>query len=145
MNKGNLPAFFVIFLIVLDRITKGFFLKNHSFFENNLLKLAFSQNPNLFFWPVSQKLLIFFSLIILGGLFLFVVKRKQKSNPLLTFALMLIIFGGLSNLSDRIIFGYVIDFIWVFFLPISFFNIADTMITIGCLLTVVSFTAQKKI
>ncbi len=49
----------------------------------------------------------------------------------------LIILGGLSNFFDRIFFGYVIDWIKIFILPISIFNIADLMIIGGITILIV--------
>ncbi|GAI05810.1 unnamed protein product, partial [marine sediment metagenome] len=42
-----------------------------------------------------------------------------------------------SNFFDRIFFGYVIDWMKIFILPISIFNIADLMIIGGIIILVV--------
>lgn len=120
--------------LIIDRLVKYFFQGNYFYSANNLLLLKASQNQRLFFWQVGQSFLIGFSLIALGGLFFILIKKKDKRSFLLTDGLLLIILGGASNLYDRIFFGYVIDFIWVFFLPFFTFNIADIMITFGCFL-----------
>lgn len=59
-------------------------------------------------------------------------------------AFLLIICGGIGNLADRIINGYVIDFIY--FVPINFpkFNLADCYVSAGMvLLCVICFFYYK--
>lgn len=122
-------------LFFFDRGVKELFLRKPIFFQSDLLILKLTKNPNLLFWPINQTLSIISSLIILTGLALFLFNKKPKDG-FLTTALILIIAGGLGNLYDRICLGYVIDYIGLFFLPISTFNLADMMISIGCLMVV---------
>ena len=119
----RLLVFLNLGLIVLDRLAKWFVLGGDS-------SLLF-KNPNLYFISFNSTLLYFLigaALLLL--LFLF-FRSWQKKDFLLMTGFSLIILGGLSNLFDRIYFGYVIDWIRVFFLPISIFNIADLMIIGG--------------
>jgi signal peptidase II len=120
-------------LIILDRLTKWFILNSPNFYLGNLIELKLFKNPNLYFISFNSNLLYFLiGVIILLLLFLF-FRSWQKKDFLLTAGLSLIILGGLSNFFDRIFFGYVIDWIRIFVLPISIFNIADLMIFGGLL------------
>lgn len=109
-------------LIILDRLTKWFILKH----PEKLFK-----NPKLYFWAVNS----IFLYVVMGAVLVLLIflffKTLRKKNFLLSTGFLLVIFGGASNLFDRIFFGYVIDWIRVFFLPISIFNIADIMIVGG--------------
>ncbi|WDZ76957.1 signal peptidase II [Ensifer adhaerens] len=60
-------------------------------------------------------------------------KRTPKDRFFAHFGYALIIAGALGNLIDRLIFGYVIDYILFYTETWSFavFNLADTFITIG--------------
>ncbi|KSV88995.1 signal peptidase II [Sinorhizobium sp. GL28] len=60
-------------------------------------------------------------------------KRTPKDRFFAHFGYALIIAGALGNLVDRLIFGYVIDYILFYTETWSFavFNLADTFITIG--------------
>lgn len=133
MDKRKSILVFVLFLTILDRITKYIFLKYQYRFQGRFVKLGFSSNPNLFFEPINQRFLIVFSTAVLGILIFLIIKEWKKENSILILSLLLITAGGISNLYDRIIFGYVIDFIWVFFLPKFTFNLADFIITLGCI------------
>jgi len=96
-----------------------------------LIGVKLFKNPNLYSIPLNSALLYFLiGAVVILLCFLF-FKSWQKRDFLLMTGFSLIISGGLSNLFDRIYFGYVIDWIRVFFLPISIFNIADLMIVGG--------------
>ena len=62
--------------------------------------------------------------------------------------LALILGGALGNLSDRIIFGYVIDFIDIYYHNLHWpaFNVADSAITIGAFMLIIDsfwFSEEK--
>ena len=44
---------------------------------------------------------------------------------------VLIVAGGLGNLIDRVLLGYVIDYIEVQFVDFAVFNFADILVTCG--------------
>ncbi len=64
--------------------------------------------------------------------------RIGAHNPQLTMALSLILGGAIGNVIDRFRYGYVIDFIDVFYKHWHWpaFNIADAAITVGAVLFV---------
>jgi len=63
----------------------------------------------------------------------------------LKFGILLIIAGGLSNITDRIIHGCVTDFIDLKFWPV--FNLADIYITIGAIIIIkhIAYNMEHKI
>lgn len=71
------------------------------------------------------------AILIAVGLVYVTRHRKDRSNFMLT-SLSLVIAGGLGNLIDRVMTGYVIDFIDFRFWPV--FNFADICVTVGCVL-----------
>ncbi len=81
--------------------------------------------PNRFFvfgLPSSPIVIVSASIIILG-LVIFLWRRTR--HP----ALILIIIGGASNVFDRLVYGGVIDYIFI--IPFAPFNLADGLIVIG--------------
>jgi signal peptidase II len=62
--------------------------------------------------------------------------RLEKHETLLAIALALILGGAAGNLIDRLAYGYVIDFIDVYYRSWHWpaFNIADSAITLGVIL-----------
>ena len=91
-------------------------------------------------------LLIVITLVLLGVLvWYYLLKLKEGQNKYLTLlsVAMGMIFGGsLGNLYDRVIFGYVRDFINFQFINFPVFNIADSAITIGVILLVIYFICE---
>lgn len=72
----------------------------------------------------------FLSIIIIVGLLLYAYRRKNSEHNIYTrYGLLLIIGGGVSNIIDRVVHGYVVDFIKIPLWPT--FNIADACITLG--------------
>lgn len=59
--------------------------------------------------------------------------RLQKHETLLAVALALVLGGAIGNLIDRLAYGYVIDFLDVYYNDWHWpaFNIADSAITVG--------------
>lgn len=67
--------------------------------------------------------------VLLAGIVLIAMK-KIKSKLGLVCAVM-IISGGLGNLIDRVLKGYVVDFIDLQFMNFAVFNFADILVTVG--------------
>lgn len=64
----------------------------------------------------------------------FAVPYRRK---LLDAALILIIAGGIGNLVDRFALHYVRDFIYFELIDFAVFNVADSCLTIGCILLII--------
>jgi signal peptidase II len=73
--------------------------------------------------------------------------RAPRGDKLLPLALSLILGGALGNVVDRLMHGYVVDFVHVHWGDAYFpaFNIADSAITIGALLLVVDAFRVKRV
>jgi len=90
----------------------------------------------------------FFIVITVGALVLiFLIFRKVRENRILApLALAMVIGGALGNLVDRIRWGYVIDFLDLYWETYHWpaFNVADSAITVGiCLLVIDNLFLQK--
>ena len=72
--------------------------------------------------------------------------RIPRSQKLLGFALALILGGALGNLYDRMLIGYVIDFISVYAGEYRFatFNVADSAVSVGAALLVLDMFLDMK-
>ncbi|OGI50796.1 MAG: signal peptidase II [Candidatus Muproteobacteria bacterium RIFCSPHIGHO2_02_FULL_65_16] len=83
---------------------------------------------------------IFFIIVALvaGVVILFMLRRLNPHDAMMAVGLTLILGGAAGNLADRLIHGYVIDFIDVYYGSWHWpaFNIADTAITVGAVLLV---------
>ena len=72
--------------------------------------------------------------------------RVRHTERLLATALALILGGAIGNLIDRVLDGYVVDFIVVHYQHYYFpaFNIADSAITIGAILLILDTLLKPK-
>ena len=93
----------------------------------------------------TELLSAFTAIIILAG-FAYLIFGKVDSN-LHRCAWVLILAGGLGNLIDRIVRGFVVDFIEVLFVDYAVFNVADCFVTVGAVLLIlyVLLDTQKEL
>lgn len=82
---------------------------------------------------------LFILLIAITALFFFYKRISRFSRV----SISLIIAGGMSNLIDRIILGYVTDMIDFRIFPV--FNIADISVCVGCMLLIVGMFLPEKL
>lgn len=73
-------------------------------------------------------LLIVSGCVIIGSLFF---RKKIAPTSLSSFGLQMLLIGAIGNFIDRLLLGYVVDFINIQIIPV--FNIADIAINIGVL------------
>ena len=99
--------------------------------------LTFVYNEGAAWGMLSGKMELFFVItivvLVVIGYILFTTDRKKT---LLRIALVVILGGTLGNFYDRIVFGYVRDFLNFYPLGYDFpvFNVADSALTIGYIL-----------
>ena len=67
------------------------------------------------------------------------IKRLKAHETWLAIALTLVLGGALGNLYDRVVLGYVVDFISVHYQQSYFpaFNLADSAITLGAIMLII--------
>jgi signal peptidase II len=76
----------------------------------------------------------FFTVIgIAASVFIVWLLRSHAGQRMYSFALALILGGAIGNVVDRVLYGYVVDFVQVHWRGWYFpaFNVADSAITIG--------------
>lgn len=104
-----------------------------------VLEFRYSENTGGAWSLLSDNtvLLTVFSAICSVGLivYLFFIKKESK---LLRLGIVFFAAGGIGNLYDRIAFGYVRDFISTVFMDFPIFNVADSFITVGAALVIIS-------
>ncbi len=147
-NRGecikNLLNVLCIFLVLLiDQVSKAIISSKLSLGQSipiikNVLHIASVRNTGAAFGLFKSSTYFFIAvsiaaIIIIGAMLIKSIRNKW----LLNIGLILIMSGALGNLIDRVRLGYVIDFIDFRVWPV--FNIADSAITIGTILLIVSF------
>jgi len=134
---------------ILDRCLKHLALQTISDqpikLIGSFLQFSFSKNYFIAFsLPLAGLALnILIALIIinlLSYIFYLIINKKAPKNLILP--LTLILFGAISNLTDRFIFGYVIDYFDCRYFTV--FNIADIMISLGVAYILLESWKNKK-
>ena len=83
----------------------------------------------------NTTLLTVVTLVILSACLILLLSRKIK--PLFAnVCLLLVVAGGIGNVIDRIVHGYVVDFIEPLFIDFAVFNFADCCITVGAFMLI---------
>ena len=74
-----------------------------------------------------------------ASLFIVWMLKRYPAQSLFCFAVSMILGGALGNVIDRLLHGYVLDFIQVHYASMAFpsFNLADSAITLGAICLVV--------
>lgn len=101
-------------------------------FINGFIGWNYVRNTGAAFGSFSENttlLSVVTGVVLLVGIIL-IATKKIKSKFYLACAVM-IISGGLGNLIDRVLKGYVVDFIDVQFTDFAVFNFADILVTVG--------------
>ena len=134
-----LALFLTIFVILLDRLTKQFFMHTLAPGESfivmpNVLYMTLVYNTGFAFGVLKNSGIAFIVIPVIALILLiFNVYYFRKNDEVLSrwyvIGFSLILAGAIGNLYDRIFYGYVIDFIDFRIFPV--FNVADSAITIG--------------
>lgn len=133
------------FVLVLDQMTKYLsqqFLVLHepiAIFPGFQLFLAYNHGAAFSFLADGsgwQRWLFVLIAIVLCTLMIYWFKQHHESEKAEKFSLALILGGAFGNLIDRLVHGYVIDFIDVYYGAYHWptFNIADSAICLGAAL-----------
>ena len=137
-------AFIILFF---DQITKYIIIKNYDFLINKdyfLFTIDFIKNNGAAFnlFSGSRIFLSIISILISFTLF-YLILRKKTTTYIHLLSYSFILGGSLGNGFDRIINGYVIDFIKLNYIEFPIFNIADISINIGFILILLTIFKIK--
>ena len=124
-------------LVVLDQIVKYLVRANIPLggsvpFIPYLLNLTYVQNTGAAFSMLRSHtwLLTLTSAVVVLAMCWLIVKGFFK-NRLGMWSAALVLAGGMGNLIDRVLFGFVTDMFQTVFMNFAVFNVADCCITIG--------------
>lgn len=130
MVNSKLMKFFFLILILtsINIIVEQIIVSNYSTLIVNNTGISLG-----LFAGYNASAIIIATIINIFLLFLIIKNIKEDINDnIFLISLTLIISGGLSNLYERIVYGYVIDYIHFWIIPT--FNTSDAMITTGVII-----------
>ncbi len=143
-----------LIIIILDQITKMIASANLQMFDPiaiiPMLNFTLMHNEGAAFSFLSDaggwQRWFFSGLAFTVSIVLIVwIKKLKPEEKALAISLSLILGGAIGNLIDRLRFGYVVDFIDVYYGTMHWpaFNIADSAITVGAIWMIISSFRQS--
>lgn len=141
-------SYILIFIFVLfDYLLKVFFSSTYALNQvedifPGILKFGYIRNTGASFGLFEGQQFLFFIVTILALLLFgyFFASSNWKTKKVYTLAFVFLISGTLGNAIDRMLYGYVIDYIQVPFLPFvgnTYFNLADALLNVGIVLLII--------
>lgn len=145
--------FYILLIVIIDQATKYIAKLNLASIDGiNLipgyLSFTYLENRGAAFGIFKDKKIILVGLTSLVIIFMFYyLIRNKELNKYVKISFILIIGGAIGNLIDRVIYGYVVDYIHfyikdVFNWPV--FNFADICVVCGTILLAVNLVFQRE-
>ena len=139
----GIELLFVLVLIAADMLTKEYVYGACLDHKINIIDGVFSfvavQNTGASFGMLSDKTLYLtvLSSVCAAVLIFFIFYSYKYRNLWLRSSLILITAGAIGNIIDRVMLGYVRDFIYFELIDFAVFNFADSCLTVGTIVMIV--------
>ena len=106
-----------------------------------VLQLSYTENEGAAFGMLQGGRWFFVVMtgILMAALLLFLLSGKLRRYRIFNCSMILIIAGGIGNFIDRIVQGYVVDFIEVTLFEFPLFNVADCFVVIGSVMLLIFY------
>ena len=141
--KNNISIITTFFLIIFfDQLTKILVIKNFQLYESlsilPFFNLTFIVNYGFAFGflnnPSLNQIIVILVIFSIIAYFLYLLIKTQ--DQFFRFSLILVLSGAVGNFIDRVLHGFVIDFIDIYSGSYHWpaFNLADSSITLGFIL-----------
>lgn len=133
-------------LLIADQLTKYFaklFLAGNSGVTviPGVFHLFYLENEGAAFGMFANRQIFFIIVAVLmsiAAVYVYYRLPLEKHYHLLRFICILIVSGAVGNMADRLIYGFVIDFLYFKLIDFPVFNIADCYVCVGAALAVFS-------
>ena len=130
-------------VIALDQITKYLVRANMQPGDRipvigNWMSIYYVQNTGTAFsmFAGNRFVTVFLTSALIILCIVFIVKESKEGNRLIPVLFTFVAAGGISNMIDRLVLGYVTDMISCG--RFAVFNVADIGVTCGCILTMIA-------
>jgi signal peptidase II len=132
----------MLLVLVLDQISKQLVIANMQLFDSiellPVFNLTYVRNYGAAFSFLSdaggwQRWFFTLIAVVISAVLAVWLARNKSTEVKLNLALTLVLAGAIGNLIDRSVYGYVIDFLHLYYQNWHYpaFNIADSAICIG--------------
>lgn len=103
---------------------------------DGVFELNYTENPGVAFSMLEGQRWIFVpvTLLISAVLVVMMLRSPLRRYKMFGVVSVLILSGAIGNLIDRIVYGYVIDFLYFSLIDFPIFNFADCCVVVGAVL-----------
>ena len=142
VKRFALVAVIICVVAALDQLSKAWAREalagGSMTFIPGVLDFRLTFNTGAAFSIGQGKGLLFALVAAAVVVFVFILVWREPNLPLpLVCSLACVAGGGLGNMIDRVVAGKVTDFIATTFINFPVFNVADSFVTVGVILTIV--------
>lgn len=132
----------IVLIVAFDQLTKylaGTKLADGKTvqFLPGIVQFRYAENTGMAFSMLSgaRWIFILLTVIVCAGVLWYMFSNRCKSLWLY-WSLGVVVSGGIGNLIDRVVNGFVVDFIEPVFVDFAVFNIADCAVTCGAVVMI---------
>jgi signal peptidase II len=126
-------AFLLILLIAVDQFCK------------HIIGRQFHNAAFAFSLPVPVSLIYLIYVLVLGAMVYYLIKNYQRLPFASKLAWLIIFAGAISNIGERVMLGYVRDFIFIIFYRwTGVYNLADGYILLGIIILFINPNNNSK-
>lgn len=148
-RSGLLWLWLSAIILVADQVTKWMIVDSIELYERvpvmNLLDITHLRNTGAAFSFLSDAggwqrwFFIILAILVSALVVVWMSRLPARGKSWLCVALALVVGGAVGNVVDRILFGFVVDFISVHYSGWYFpaFNVADSAITVGAVILLI--------
>ena len=136
----------ICFFCILDQLSKLYI--NYNFYKliNKdliIFSIEFVRNYGAAFNTFNGSRLFLSLVSVISTIIFFYFIFLRETKLINKYGLSFILAGTIGNGIDRVLNGFVIDFIKIKFIDFPVFNIADIVINIGALIIIISYLRYK--
>lgn len=135
--------------IYLDQLSKALVVKYlMPIYDLPLIEgvfhLTYSENRGAAFGILSDNRWIFmiFSSVMIVALSVYLFYPKKEAGLLFSIGTAMVVSGGIGNMIDRVVLGYVVDFLNFELINFAIFNVADSFVCVGAGMMVLSLLIE---
>lgn len=149
--RKNILYIVIIFVsVVIDQVVKylcSLYIKPIGSVSiiDNIIGLRYCENTGAAFSILEGKTWFFIILttllVLVFGTYLFAGKIMTTAAAI---SVSFIVAGGLGNLIDRCLHGYVIDMFEFLFIDFAIFNVADVFVTCGAVVFILCYAFSRR-
>ena len=146
-NKNLKYIFLTSFIIFIDQIFKYLIKTNYYKLINKkflFFSIDYITNDGAAFSILSGNRVLLSTISLFTSIILIIFILNNKVNTINKYSFCFILAGSIGNGIDRIINGYVIDFIRIRLIQFPIFNIADISINIGAFILLYNYLINKR-